>query len=160
MSLRILCILGIALAFRVSAQQDAPPVRLFAPHVQTATLHAPQDTPRTAAAASGKVERTVDPRVETLMKDLSTRKLAQPGYRVQVFLGDRRTAEETKRALLLKYPDLPVYLSWMAPNFRLRVGDLRTRLEAERLLRDMKPSYPGSYIVRDDIEPPPLPAAP
>jgi hypothetical protein len=34
------------------------------------------------------------------------------------------------------------------------VGDLRTRLEAERLLRDMKVIYPGSYIVTDDIEMP------
>jgi hypothetical protein len=73
---------------------------------------------------------------------------------VQVFLGDRRTAEETKRTFLQKYPDTPAYLSWLAPNFRLRVGDLRTRLEAERLLRDMKVIYPGSYIVTDDIEMP------
>ena len=135
-------------------------MRLFSPHAQSASFHAPQDTARTAATSPGKVEREVDPRVEALMKDLSARKLTQPGYRVQVFLGDRRTAEETKRALLLKYPDLPVYLSWMAPNFRLRAGDLRTRMEAERLLREMKLTHPGSYIVRDDIEPPPLPPSP
>jgi hypothetical protein len=73
---------------------------------------------------------------------------------VQIFLGDRATAESTKRAFLQKHPDIPAYLSWLAPNFRLRVGDLRTRLEAEHLLRDMKVLYPGSYIVPDEIEMP------
>ncbi len=100
----------------------------------------------------------VDPRVEHAMADYADRKQAQQGYRVQIFLGDRRTAEETKRSFLLKYPDRVAYLSWLAPNFRLRVGDLRTRLEAERLLRDMKLEYPGSYIVQDEIEPPALPS--
>ena len=59
---------------------------------------------------------------------------------------------ETKRSFLQKNPEIPAYLSWLAPNFRLRVGDLRTRLEAEKLLHEMRLTYPGSYIVPDEIE--------
>lgn len=96
----------------------------------------------------------VDPRVEAMMKDYTSRKHVQRGYRVQIFLGDRKTAEDTKRTFLQKYPDVPAYLSWLAPNFRLRVGDLRTRLEAEKLMAELKPLFPGSYIVPDAIEMP------
>jgi hypothetical protein len=110
------------------------------------------DTPST-----GAVHVDADPRIERLMSTYSEHKHVQRGYRVQIFLGDRKTAEETKRAFLQKNPEVPAYISWLAPNFRLRVGDLRTRLEAERLLRDMKLQYPGSYIVPDEIEMPLLP---
>lgn len=110
----------------------------------------PVDTPATA----GDVVVKVTPEIGKLLEQYSEHKHPQKGYRVQIFLGDRATAEATKRSFLQKNPDIPAYLSWLAPNFRLRVGDLRTRLEAEHLLRDMKVLYPGSYIVPDEIEMP------
>lgn len=145
----------------LKAQQDSlVPVRTFTPYTtRTQVLYL--DSPEVAAPEvpqrEGRIELIVDPRIEQAMADYADRKHSQQGYRVQIFLGDRRTAEETKRSFLLKYPDRAAYLSWLAPNFRLRVGDLRTRLEAERVLREMKAEYPGSYIVRDEIEPPALP---
>lgn len=115
------------------------------------------DSPDTALR--GDVRVTLTPEIDKLLSGYSEHKHNQRGYRVQIFLGDRATAENTKRGFLQKNPDVPAYLSWLAPNFRLRVGDLRTRLEAERLLRDLKATYPGSYIVPDDIEMPHLPTA-
>lgn len=127
--------------------QDAPPVRVFEPHAPApATPQGP-----------GSVTYHVDPAVQRTMDRFVEVKHELKGYRVQIFLGDRRTAEDTKRSFLLKYPDTPAYLSWLAPNFRLRVGDLRTRLEAEHLLHELKALYPGSYIVPDAIEPPRIP---
>lgn len=108
------------------------------------------DTPATPTA--GDVQVHTSPRIDKLLEDYGSHKHARSGYRVQIFLGDRSTAEATKRSFLQKNADTPAYLSWLAPNFRLRVGDLRTRLEAERLLRDLKATYPGSYIVPDQIE--------
>lgn len=130
---------------------SAPPVPVFQPYPQQRVLLA-ADTPTTSA--HGRVEIHAEPKVEQLMRAYVDHKHIQEGYRVQIFLGDRKTAEDTKRSFLQKNPDVPAYLSWLAPNFRLRVGDLRTRLEAERLLRDLKPLYPGSYIVPDEIEMP------
>lgn len=117
----------------------------------------PVDSPSTAGNAEGAVTIHTDPRVERLMKDYTEHKHVLKGYRVQIFLGDRKTAEDTKHTFLQRNPETPAYLSWLAPNFRLRVGDLHTRLEAEKLLHDMRVDYPGSYIVPDDIEMPRLP---
>jgi len=113
------------------------------------------DTPSTDSLV-GDVKITTSPKIDALLEDYNTRKHVQKGYRVQIFLGDRKTAEDTKRSFLQQNPDMAAYLSWLAPNFRLRVGDLRTRLEAEHLLREMKVAYPGSYIVPDEIEMPRL----
>jgi len=118
----------------------------------------PVDTPVITGHTQGDIVVHADAGIERLMKDYTERKHVQKGYRVQIFLGERKTAEDTKRIFLQKNPDTPAYLSWLAPNFRLRVGDLRTRLEAEKLLRDMRVEYPGSYIVPDEIEMPRLPS--
>jgi hypothetical protein len=150
------------------AQDDeAPPaIRTFQPHqVTVPMLEMPAvDTPVTDTARTlvrthrpGAVTVVEDPRISQLMRSHAENKMTIKGYRVQIFLGDRKTAEETKRSFLQKYPDTPAYLSWLAPNFRLRVGDLRTRLEAEHLLQLLKAEHPGSYIVPDEIEPPRLP---
>ncbi len=131
--------------------QEAPPVRTFERHVVVPAL---VDTPTIAPHGPGDVVLRVAPGIEKTMEQFAEVKHIRKGYRVQVFLGDRKTAEDTKRTFLQKYPDTPAYLSWLAPNFRLRVGDLRTRLEAEHLLRELKVIYPGSYIVPDEIEMP------
>ncbi|MCB0768158.1 MAG: SPOR domain-containing protein [Flavobacteriales bacterium] len=102
----------------------------------------------------GDVQLTFGPGVERLLAAYGEHKHRTDGYRVQIFLGDRTTAETTKRTFLQKNPEVPVYLSWLAPNFRLRVGDCRTRLEAEHLLHEVKTTFPGSYIVPDEIEMP------
>lgn len=150
----LLLVLGCAMP--AAAQDDTagavPPVRTFSPHRVTAA-----DTPTTASATPGILTIVEDPEVERLMRGFAEQRQPIRGYRVQIYLGDRKAAaEDTKRGFLQKHPEVPAYLSWLAPNFRLRVGDLRTRLEAERLLRDLKPLYPGSYIVPDEIEPPKL----
>lgn len=155
-------LLPIAGCFPAHGQEGSPPVRLFEPYGR-GTMTAVVDTPVTDTVATrplgatGRVQVEADPRIARLMQDYRDMPGPQQGYRVQIFLGDRRTAEETKRAFLQKYPDVPAYLSWLAPNFRLRVGDLRTRLEAERFLQELKVSHPGSYIVPDEIEPPRVP---
>ena len=39
---------------------------------------------------------------------------------------------------------------------KIRIGDLPSRLEAERVLRDIRKDYPAAYIVKDQIELPVL----
>ncbi len=140
------------------AQSDAPPVKLFERHDE-AREHAstpviPADTPATDTVlqrAPGDVEIQLDAGIERLMEQHAEFEHTRNGFRVQIYLGDRRTAEEKRRDFMLKYPEIPAYISWLAPNFRLRVGDLCTRLEAEELLERLKTEHPGSYIVPDEI---------
>ncbi len=90
------------------------------------------------------------------MADYASRRRPLKGYRVQIFLGDRTQAEAARRSFLQQHPDMPAYLSYLAPNFRVRVGDLRDRMEAEALKERLRSGFPGLYIVPDDIEPPAL----
>ena len=154
------CALLLSLLFScplVLAQEDAlAPVRTFSPHALEAPL--PVDTPVVPMRSlQGNVTITEDPGVKELMGQYSEVKDELKGYRVQIFLGTREQANPLRAAFLQKNPDVPAYLSYLAPNFRVRVGDLRDRREAEKLRLALKDAYPGAYIVQDDIELPPLP---
>jgi hypothetical protein len=134
------------------AQDGPPPVKLFERYGSAPVVDTPATDTSAAQRQQGDVRIFADPAIERLMEQHAAHKHVQKGYRVQIFLGTRRLAEETRRAFVQKHPDIPAYISWLAPNFRVRVGDLRTRLEAENLLRQLKAEHPGSYIVPDEIE--------
>jgi hypothetical protein len=74
-----------------------------------------------------------------------------PGYRVQIFNGDRNQAEKIKTEVLQLYRDQPVYLSYEAPYFKVRVGDYRDKLSAQKMLHAMKQTYRGVLLVPDKI---------
>jgi hypothetical protein len=80
---------------------------------------------------------------------------AIPGYRIQIFfdsgLNSSDRAKQARDAFMLVYPDIPAYISWKAPNYRVRAGDFRTRLEAENVLQLIIIDYPNAWVTRDDI---------
>jgi len=116
-------------------------------------LLAAQDTIR-----AGQVRIVEAPAVADLMADYAKRDHVLKGFRVQIFLNaDRRQAETVRAQFLQKHPEVPAYLSYQAPNFKVRVGDLLSRLEGEKLRAELKAEFPGCYIVPDEIELPRLP---
>ena len=52
----------------------------------------------------------------------------------------------------LKYPDVPIYLIFGQPYYRLRVGDFRTRLEAEKAFQTLSQDYKKAFITSDRIQ--------
>lgn len=79
------------------------------------------------------------------------------GYRVQIHSGaEKSKALEIKTKFALLYNNIPVYLDYQQPYFKVRVGDFRTRLEAYKLLKKIILEFSGSYIVQDQIELPQL----
>ncbi len=83
-----------------------------------------------------------------------------PGFRVQIFSdsgnGARERANEKRSAFVSKYPDIPAYLDFNNPNFIVRVGDFRTKLEARKFLNTVAVDFPYSFVRKDMIQPPPI----
>ncbi len=83
------------------------------------------------------------------------------GYRIQILKASGNEAidviEESKMEFSEKYIDIPVYLTFDEPDYRVRVGDFRTRLEAEEFLKKINREYPGAWVIQDDINFPDLP---
>lgn len=85
-----------------------------------------------------------------------------PGYRIEIYsssgANSKLKARSNRIQFIQQYDSIPAYVVWEYPNFEVRVGDFRTKLEAERALQDIVPSFPFAFITKDDIELPPLKA--
>ena len=82
------------------------------------------------------------------------------GYRVQLFSGSgteaRLQANNLRAEFISIHPNTPAYLIYQEPNFKVRLGDFRTELEAIRLQRELSYQYPGAFVVRDLVKFPKL----
>lgn len=109
----------------------------------------------------GSLHVRQDSRVERLMKrqrDVYAVSNTMSGYRVQIFMeiGNEAIthAEVVKNQFTHSFPELPIYLSYEQPYYRLRVGDFRNRVEAEKYLRLIKPQFNLAFVTADVINPP------
>ncbi|MBW7847004.1 MAG: SPOR domain-containing protein [Bacteroidales bacterium] len=82
------------------------------------------------------------------------------GFRIQIFMESGNMAvnhaQETIATFNNAFPDIPAYLSFGQPYYRVRVGNFRTRLEAESQLRYIAMTYPKAFVIKETIEPPAL----
>lgn len=76
-----------------------------------------------------------------------------PGFRIQI-------ASDTKRDLVLEkksefvqqFPNMKIYLTYQQPNFKLRAGNFRSRLEAQKFQQEILTLFNSAFIVKDEIE--------
>ena len=77
------------------------------------------------------------------------------GFRVEIFFSSAMDALEQaknkKVEFLSEYPEYAVNIKYDAPNFKVRVGDFRTKNEALKLHKNIEKSYPMAFIVPDKI---------
>lgn len=138
MKLFILC-MAVLIAQQAAAQTEAPAVAVFK-----------------------------DPRVAMLVKkqaqineeSVRMSRRTMPGFRIQVVnTTERKVAIDAKSKIYQMYPELQAYLLYQAPYYRLRIGNFKTKQEAEDYQNDLSKVFPGAvFIVRDVIEVKPEPA--
>jgi hypothetical protein len=86
-------------------------------------------------------------------KDYNQKKEFTDGYRIQILYSNvRDEAYKIKSTMYVQFPDLAPYVEYESPNFKVRVGDFKTRLEATYYLQQVIPLYPGAFIVKDKIK--------
>ena len=97
---------------------------------------------------------------DSLVHVLANRHLAinkarksMPGYRIQIYFGsDRTRANDMKTDFLQMFPHTGTYLVYQQPNFKIRVGDYTTRLDAMKYLKEIQPLFSGAISVQDDVK--------
>ena len=86
-------------------------------------------------------------------KTLNAQKMSMQGYRIQLYFGDNRARASNMRLdFLQQYPVVGAYVIYQQPNFKLRVGDFKTRFEAVTFLNEMQPGYSMAFIVSDEVK--------
>ena len=112
----------------------------------------------TFAQSLGSLHVDQDSRIESLIaKQRSLYKVDSSfnGYRIHIFMEIGNDALNHAKAVKAQFekafPDIPIYLTYVEPHFRLRAGNFRNRVEAERCLRRIKPRFKEAFVTKDNI---------
>ena len=85
-------------------------------------------------------------------KNLLKAKTGVEGWRVQIiFKTKKEEIQQLKIAFIKLYPEIPAYLGYEEPYYKVRVGDCKTRLEALKIKYQISENFPGAYLVPEII---------
>jgi hypothetical protein len=105
----------------------------------------------------GRVSLFHSDNLETMFKNQLAANEKEPviiGYRVQIYFGsDRSEALDLRSKFLQQYSSHGAYLSYDQPYFRIRVGDFRSRMEAQKLMQELKGKFESLIIITEQINP-------
>ena len=77
------------------------------------------------------------------------------GYRIRVYFDNgqnaRNRSEAIARSISNAYPGMGVYRTFESPNFKVTVGDFRTKDEALKVYHALKATYPTALILKETI---------
>ncbi len=76
--------------------------------------------------ADQRINRLIDRRAEFHRVDSTI-----SGFRIQIFsTTERQDVNLAKDKFTYDYPELPIYMKYDSPNFKLRVGNFESKLDA------------------------------
>lgn len=99
--------------------------------------------------ADPRIDKILEQRLEMFLIDSTTQ-----GYRLQILaITDHKEATMEMENFQLKYPEIPIYIKYNSPNFKLRVGDFSSKVEAHYWFAKLRAEYPNLFLVPDKVNP-------
>lgn len=82
----------------------------------------------------------------------NARRVKVRGFRVQIFSGSSRNeAYAVQSRFQNAYKDMGSYVSYDEPNYRVKVGDFRSRADATNFMRVLRSQYSNVFVFTEDI---------
>lgn len=106
----------------------------------------------------GKIIIYQNENIEKLLKEHKSFNKNQSGilgYRINIFFdsgnNSKSKAYSIKSQIMNEYPDIEAYIVYQEPNYKVKVGDFRTRLDAERFLNQISNEYKNGFIIKEIV---------
>jgi hypothetical protein len=74
------------------------------------------------------------------------------GFKIQIYYGSEKKCYEVQEDFKMIYPDIATAVIFSTPQWKLQVGNYRTRLEADNAIVNIKKEYPGAIVLAANIE--------
>lgn len=88
-----------------------------------------------------------DTLVKFIQKKRSYNKKFGSGYRIQLYNGFETEAKKMRAKFRIKFPDIETYIVYKSPEWKIQVGNYKTKLEADRALLAYKDEFYGAIVV-------------
>jgi hypothetical protein len=100
--------------------------------------------------SESRIKELIEQHVRQNKKNNSTN-----GYRLQIYFGSGTNAHaqatKIRTDFLSTHPDEKVYLLFKSPDFKVLVGNFRTKSEALKMQKSLINQFPNAFIVADEI---------
>lgn len=104
-------------------------------------------------------EGVINVDVPPSIKSVITKKIAynktQPrieGYRIQLFYGSESGAIKTRNEFLAAFPNTATYIEYDSPDWKVRVGNYKTRLDVDKSIGEIKAIFGNAIVLKQKIQ--------
>ncbi|PID69430.1 MAG: hypothetical protein CSA39_00580 [Flavobacteriales bacterium] len=73
------------------------------------------------------------------------------GFRIQIFFGNEKGAYKARDEFATEFPDTYIKIENFPPDWKVRVGNYKTQLEADYALKEIKTIFPGALVIPEMI---------
>ena len=94
---------------------------------------------------------TQDPKFEQLLNDkrkINTSLSTNETYKIQIFSGKSEEAKKTLNDFKREYTNIDGTIIFNTPNYKVLVGNFKTRIEAERNLAEIRKKYKSVFLIK------------
>ena len=106
-------------------------------------------------SSNAQVQISEDPSVASLVQkhqDQNRMSTTISGWRIQLLATtDRRKVENEESKFIQRYPLIQVDWEHSKPYYKLKAGAFATKLDATRLLKELKKDYASALLTRSDV---------
>jgi len=74
------------------------------------------------------------------------------GFKIQIYYGSEKECYEVKEEFKSLYPDIATSIIFSTPQWKLQIGNYRTRLEADHSMVGIKKEYPSAIVLATEID--------
>ena len=103
-------------------------------------------------AQNGVVSVNQDKDIDVLLDLKKEVNKSQSNYKIQVYNGNRSGAQKTRLEFRNSFSDWSTSMKFETPNYKIWVGNFKTRLEADRALLKIKRKFNNAFIFKPKKE--------
>lgn len=101
----------------------------------------------------GQITINQDPKITHLLDVKS--KMDKDGafsdrYKIQLYYGTLNQANDIKKSADVAFPAWRTSIKWETPNYKVWLGNYRSRLEADRALMQVRKEFPSAFIFKPE----------
>jgi len=92
-----------------------------------------------------------DPKFEQLLNDkrkINASISTNDTYKIQIFSGKSDEAKKTLSSFKREFSTIDGTIIFQTPNYKVLVGNFKTRIEAERNLEEIKKNYKSVFLLK------------
>jgi len=68
-------------------------------------------------------------------------------WKIQIYTGDNESTKKSLQEFKREFKDVDATIIFHTPTYKVWVGNFKTRIEAERNLKELKKKYPHSFLI-------------